>query len=71
MAHQIWAGLILLILVSAVPAFAQSDCAGGIVTDDGTFENGLGALSSAPSSEYVMRVTPPPGLQRLERVCVC
>ena len=64
-------GLLLLAALGAAlgaaPGAAQNDCAGGVINDDGTFENGLSALPSAPSAEYVMRVTPPPGFQRLDK----
>jgi hypothetical protein len=71
MLNRIWTGIALLALLPVGSTFAQDTCAGGIIVDDGTFENGLSAASSAPSAEYVMRVTPPAGLQRLDRVCVC
>ena len=44
-------------------------CADLIASDDGTFEDGL--TTPAGGSEFVMRVSPPPGQQRLDQACVC
>jgi hypothetical protein len=64
-------GRLLLALALTGPAWAQDDCDGGSVYDDGSYENGYGAKETEPWSEYVMRFDPPAGARRLERVCVC
>ncbi len=59
------------LLLPAVALAGQSDCADGIVRDDGTFELAFLPSASVSSWETTMRVSPPPGLQRLQEVCVC
>ncbi len=53
------------------PAAAQpSDCAGGIVHDDGSWENAYGT-GSFLFAHYVMRIDPPFSPAALEDVCIC
>ncbi len=56
---------------AGTPAAAQpSDCAGGVVHDDGSFENGYGS-GSFLFAHYVMRIDPPFSPAALENVCIC
>ena len=51
-----------------VAAVASPNCTGGVVVDDGTFENGY-ASSAGPAVRFLMRIDSAPGT--LEQVCVC
>ena len=66
------AGLVLgaaVLLVAVVsPARAQSDCAGGLIYDDGSFENGL--RLNAADGRFVQRISLS-GPQAVRSVCVC
>ncbi len=58
-------------LAGSEPAPGQiNECAGGIVHDDGTFENGYGS-GSFLFAHYVMRIDPPFSPAELESVCIC
>src|SRR5688572_13119689 len=72
---------LLFLFLSRSPIFAQSDCrgptsgpppAGAIIKDDNSFETAYGFFPSAGTQgEYVMRVTPNAGSQKLRSVCIC
>ncbi len=58
-------------LDSVPPTLGQAnECAGGIVHDDGTFENGYGS-GSFLFAHYVMRIDPPFSPADLEAICIC
>jgi len=70
------------ILAASLPgaARAQGDCRGGllfpppagsIIKDDNGFETSYGFTSVPTQGEYVMRVSPNAGTQRLRSVCLC
>jgi len=62
------AALMCLFVFSAIPAKAQTDCSGGIINDDGVFEDGL-RFNAADGRMVQKIVLPSP--QSLRSVCVC
>ncbi len=62
---------LIFVGIGGIPAFGQADdCAGGVVHDDGTYENAYGS-GSFLFAHYVMRIEPPEYPAQLEALCIC
>jgi len=60
------------LLESSVGALGESDCADGVVLDDGTLESGYGWVPSAVDGRYVQRFDVADFRSRkMEEICVC
>src|SRR4051794_35499996 len=58
-------------VASAIQVKITSGCDGGVVYDDGVYENGYGGTSTFGFTYFGQRTTPPFSAAKLEKLCVC